>query len=94
MKQNFEIVFGFKSDQHNIRDFFFSLFLLPSSFSFLAYFFFFCWAFSRLQFGGNALGKALRILALGERVSPCTKLSLTIKTDNVTSGRRDVDPHG
>ena len=85
MKQNFEIVFGFKSDQHNIRDFFFSLFLLPSSFSFLAYFFFFCWAFSRLQFGGNALGKAPRILGLGERASPCTKLSLTIKTDNVTS---------
>ena len=23
-----------------------------------------------------------------------TKLSLTIKTDDITSGRRDVDPHG
>ena len=39
---------------------------------------------------GTFLGK---LLGLGERASPCTSC-LTIKTDNVTSGRRDVDLHG
>ena len=30
-------------------------------------FFFSCWAFSRLHYGGNSFRKALRILGLGER---------------------------
>ena len=34
-------------------------------FSFLI--FFFCWAFSRLHFGGKKFRKAFRILGLGER---------------------------
>ena len=48
-------------------DFYFSLSLLPSFFAFLASFFFFCWAFSRLYFGGKVFRKAFRILGLGER---------------------------
>ena len=42
-------------------------FLLPSFFAFLASFFFFCLAFSRLHFGGKAFRKAFRISGLDER---------------------------
>ena len=66
-KQNFEIVFGFKSDTVDL-DLYFSLFLLPSFFAFLASFFF--------SLAGHLVGfilvgrvfrKAFRILGLGER---------------------------
>ena len=66
-KQNFEIVFGFKSDTVGL-DLYFSLFLLPSFFAFLASFFF--------SLAGHLVGfilvgrvfrKAFRILGLGER---------------------------
>ena len=52
-KQNLEIVFGFKSDTavftFTFRFLSSLLFLL-----FLPHFFFSCWAFSRLQFGGKS----------------------------------------
>ena len=35
--------------------------------SFLASFFFFCWAFSRLHFGGKVFREGFRILGLDER---------------------------
>ena len=66
-KQNFEIVFGFKSDTA-VLTFTFSLSLLPSFFAFLASFF--------LSLAGHLVGfilvervfgKAFRILGLGER---------------------------
>ena len=84
MKQNFDFL-GLKVINTTFVTFSFHSFSSPLHSLFLLIFFFFCWAFSRLQFGGNALGKAPRVLGLGERASPCTKLSLTIKTDNVTS---------
>ena len=108
---------------------------LPSFFAFLASFFFFCWAFSRLHFGGKVFREGFRILGLDkrkgrwavaqdfhgnfqvnvtrffsffsgvlDRIVPLLVWferslhfalhSLTIKTDDVTSSRRDVDPHG
>ena len=129
-KHNFEI--GLKSDIAVS-----SLSLLPFFFAFLASFLFFCWAFSRLHFGGKIFQKAFRILEFDERkgrwvvgqdfhghfqvnvtwfvafflwcswldcahsgmvwkisslcTSYWTKLALTIKTDDVTRSRRDVD---
>ena len=100
---------------------------------FLAHFFFFCWVFSRLHFGGKVFREGFRILGLDERkgrwaveqdfhgnfqvnvtrffaffsgvrdwIVPLLVWferslhfalhSLTIKTDDVTSSRRDVDP--
>ena len=50
-KQNFEIVFGFKSDAAVLT---LTFRFLPSFFAFLASFFFPCWAFSRLRFGGKS----------------------------------------
>ena len=47
--------------------FFISLSLLPSSSAFLASLFFYCWAFSKLHFGGKSFGKAFLILGLDER---------------------------
>ena len=53
-KQNFE----FFSRKFPCRlDFYLSLSLLPTSFAFLSSFFFFCWAFTRLPFGGKRFGK-------------------------------------
>ena len=52
-KQNFEIVFGFKSDTAVLT--FTFRFLSSLLFSlFLPHFFFSCWAFSRLHFGGKS----------------------------------------
>ena len=66
IKQNFKIVFGFKNDTAvltcTFRFLSFPLFSL-----FLPHFFFSCWAFSRLHFGGKSFRKAFRILGLGER---------------------------
>ena len=62
-KQNFDIVFGFKSDAavltFTFRFLSSLLFLL-----FLPHFFFSCWAFSLV---GRVFRKAFRILGLGER---------------------------
>ena len=43
---------------HSSLDFYFSLSLLPSFFPFLASFFFSCWVFSRLHFGGKVFRTA------------------------------------
>ena len=51
-KQNF--VFGFKSETAVLTFTFRFLSILSSFFAFLASFFFSCWAFSRLHFGGNS----------------------------------------
>ena len=64
-KQNFEIIFGFKSDTAVLTFTFLSL--LPSFFTFLSSFFFSCWVFSRLHFVGKVFRKAFRILGLDER---------------------------
>jgi len=61
-KQNFKIVFLFKSVSA-VFTFSFHFFL---RFSCL---FFFCWAFSRLPFWFFCFGRAFRILGLGERKS-------------------------
>ena len=61
-KQNFEIVLEFKSDTA-VLAFTFRFLSFPLFFTFLASFFFSCWAFSRLHFGA----KSFRILGLGER---------------------------
>ena len=52
-KQNFEIVFGFKSDTAVLTFTFRFLSSLLSSL-FLPHFFFSCWTFSRLHFGGKS----------------------------------------
>ena len=91
-KQNVEF-YGFKSDQHSLLDFFFHFLSSPLHRLFLPNIFFLLLGiYSVVGFSlvGTFLGK---LLGLGERASPCTSC-LTIKTDNVTSGRRDVDPHG
>ena len=61
-KQNFQIVFGFKSDTA-VLTFTFRFLSSPLSSLFLPHFFFSFWAFSRLRFGV----KSFRILGLGER---------------------------
>ena len=52
-KQNLEIAFGFKSDLA-VLTFTFHFLSSPLFFAFLASFFVFFWAFSRLHFGGNS----------------------------------------
>ena len=53
---------------HSSLEFYFSLSLLTSFFTFLAsVFFLFCWVFGRLHFGGKLFRKAIRILGLDER---------------------------
>ena len=52
-KQNFEIVFGFKSDTA-VLTFTFCFHSSPLFSLFLPHFFFSCWAFSRLCFGGKS----------------------------------------
>ena len=65
-KQNFKIVFGFKSDTAVLT--FTFRFLSSPLFTFLASFFFSCWAFSRLIIlVGKVFRKAFRILGLVER---------------------------
>ena len=64
-KQNFDIVFGFKSDT---AVFYFSLSLLPSFFAFLASFFFpLAGHLVGLILVGRVFRKAFRILGSGER---------------------------
>ena len=134
------VFFGFKSDTA-VLTFTFRFLFSPLFSLFLPHFFFSCWAFSRLCFGGRVFRKAFRILGLGERklkvgeqwnkifmeifrsmthgfllLSPVSltelssfwyglkdlftphkladMLSLTVKTDDVIKGRKDVDPHG
>ena len=64
-KQNFKIVFGFNMTQLLSVDLYFCLSLLPSFFAFLASFFFFCWAFSRLYIVAKSFLKAFWILHVG-----------------------------
>ena len=65
-KQNFKIVFGFKSNTA-VLTFTFRFLSSPLFSPFLPHFFSSCWAFSRLNFGGTSFRKAFRILGLGER---------------------------
>ena len=53
-KQNFEMGFGFKSDIVAVLTFTFCFLSSPFFFTFLASFFFSCWALSRLHFGGKS----------------------------------------
>ena len=69
-KENFKIVFGFKSDTE-VLTFAFRFLSSPLFSLFVPHFFFFClisyWAFSRFHFSGKLFGKTFRILQLGER---------------------------
>ena len=75
-KQNFEIVFGFKSAQSSL-DFHFLLSLLPSSFTFLALLLFsFAGHLVGFIWVGNIFGKAFRILGLDKRKGRWVLVSL------------------
>ena len=68
-------------------DFHLSLSLLPASFAFLSPFFFFCWAFTRLPFGGKRFGKKPedREIFLKEvRVGRGTRFSLEFSAQSYT----------
>ena len=67
-KHNFEF-FGFKCDVRSSLEFFFSLSLLPSSFTFFCIIILFRWAFSELHFGGESL----KLLGLEERKGSGTR---------------------
>ena len=58
-KQNYDIVFGFTSNTA-VLTFTFSFLSSPLFSLFLASFFFFCWAFRRLHFGGKSFRSMLQ----------------------------------